>query len=143
MSKITKRALWGYAPESVESTVSARQEKHRQRIAELQQEAATLRERNESLRREIASLEEQQTSPVDQVEAQVSGQLYRTFLQQSKAVLDVTRELAQIEEEDVHVLQQGLEHRKSLVEQVLGKLRHIERQNQTDDQDEEEVGDDA
>lgn len=125
MPKINKRALWGYAPASVDEAIRKMQEEHAERCATLTAQLEELERTNGALRAEVASMRDCFLESPDH-EGEVAAMLLEAHVEHSKAVFQVVQELKEVEQKQEEVLEISERHRESVKVQVLDKLRHLE-----------------
>lgn len=123
MPKITKRALWGFSPESVDETVRELQAAHEEQMQRLHEELAELTASNETMRAEIANLSEAERLGTDE---HVASLLLQAHLEHTKHVFQLYEELEQMEQKQAEVLEVSHLHRETVFQEVLEKLKQLE-----------------
>ncbi|PWK14964.1 hypothetical protein [Tumebacillus permanentifrigoris] len=123
MPKITKRSLWGYAPDSVDAVIHTLQTQHDEKIRHLQVELEELTQSNDRLHTEIASLQESMQNTADE---QIATMLLQAHLEQTREVYEMLEEIKLLEEKQEEVLEVTHLHKESVVHQVLDKLKQLE-----------------
>ncbi|MBL0389005.1 hypothetical protein JJB07_20650 [Tumebacillus sp. ITR2] len=123
MPKITKRSVWGYAPESVDQVIQELQTNHVTKMSQLQEELAFLTQSNDSLRAEIATLQEVQKNAADE---RIAAMFWQAHLEQTREVYQTLEEIKLSEEKQEEVLEMSQLHRESVVHLVLDKLKQLE-----------------
>jgi catalase len=123
MPKITKRTLWGYAPDPVDGYIRDLQTQHETQIRELQAQLEDLTASNERLRAEIAGLQESIQNTADE---QIASMLLQAHLEQTREVYEMYEEIKHLEVKQEEVLEVTHLHKESVVQQVLEKLKQLE-----------------